>query len=778
MLDLSSLFQQYKAKWYLFVISVACCLAMALFWTRIKPTVYSVTSNVLIDAEGNDPLASLGFASLFGSGSSVDDEIFVLSSHSLYGEVAKELGLDRRRVNRPAFMQKIVMYENYPLDIIPPAQFADTTRMSLTFNVKVNPEGLARIKATDNYDNRIVDLKDAPLPAKVNTPYGVFEIVKTSAFVPGEKYKYRLITQGYDKAAEELDEDVEALIANKRTNVITLAYDTSNPEFGKKLLNTIMSKYDERVINNKNQQSNQTLQFLDNRLGEVADGLSNLESRIQGFKEGNSLVDVEADVQYNFAMKGELAKKLVEAESQLELAGMAREFMSTPGNEYSLIPFAPTADGTGSGLNAMIEAYNKLAVERVQILSNAKEGNVQVRNVDRQMDAMRSNIVESLNKNYQNSRVIVGDLRSKMNQAESKLGAMPRQERQMVDLKRDQMMQSSLYTILMQRREETSVMLANAVSKGTVVDPAFVLSEPVSMSKKKVLAFALILGLILPIVFLFMRKVFRGRPESREEFENQSEAPILGEIATSRSHQNLVVRPNSISSTAELFKLVRTNLMFMLRGWDHPVIMVTSSRPGEGKSFISINLASTFALQGKRVLLVGLDIRKPMLAEYLGLPLDNPGLTNFLSIPTMKFQDVVQHVKEVPGMDVVVAGVIPPNPAELLLDPRLKTFFDDAREEYDYVIVDSAPVGMVSDSLAVAEIAAATIYVTRLGVTTNRDIQFINGLFHDERLPRMSVIVNGTRSVKGYGYGYGSVEDHGKNVTTRRKGLFGRIFKK
>ena len=408
-------------------------------------------------------------------------------------------------------------------------------------------------------------------------------------------------------------------------------------------------------------------------------------------------------------------------------------------------------------------------------MSGAKEENLQVKNLEKQLDAMRGNIAVSLAKNYDNTLAVVKELRAKMGQTQSTLGSLPSQERQIVDLKRDQKIKQSLYLLLLEKREETAVMLANAVSKGVVVDPAFVPSEPVSIGKIKLLAIAFIIGLILPVIFLYTRKLLRGKPETRAEIESQLDPTVLGEISTSRSGNSLVVTPNSTSSTVELFKLVRTNLQFVLKGKDHKVVMVTSSQSGEGKSFISINTAAAMALQGKKVLLVGLDIRKPMLAAYLNLPADHSGLTNYLLRPEISFRDVVQHVKEVKGLDVVVAGIIPPNPAELLLEPRLKDFFEEARRDYDYVIVDSAPVGMVSDSLSVADFADTTIYVTRIGVTRFRDLNFINSIYEEDRMPKMNVIVNGTTATQGYGYGYGSVEDHGKHAPSRKKGFFGKL---
>ncbi len=773
-IDVSSLIQQYRAKWYLFALSVAVCCAFALFWAKTHRPVYEVTANVLIDTGDNDPMSALSLGGLFGATNYVDDEIFILSSHSLYANVAKELGLDRKRVFRSGFMEKVTMVEDYPLDILVPPQFADTTRVSLYFNVKVNDKGRAKVKVIGPNDTKLAKIDNASLPLEVKTPYGVFVLTKTRNFVAGEPYKALFVVKGYDGAAEDLDENISSYIANKKTHVIQLVYPTDNPEFGKKLLNTVMAKYDERVISTKNQQSNKTLQFLDRRIKEIGADLAGIEGGLQSFKESNHMTELEADAAYNLEMKGELSKRLLEAESKMEIARVARDFLASPGNEYSLIPFSSTDEST-VGVNTLISNYNGLVMRRMQVMTGAKEDNLQVKNIEKQLDAMRGNIAVTLANTYDNALAVVKELRGKMSQTQSSLGTIPSQERRLMDLRRDQRVKSSIYIFLLEKREETAVMLSNAVSKGVVVDPAFVPSKPVSMSKMKLLAIALVMGLILPIIFLYARKLLRGKPESRSEIEGQLDPAVIGEISTSRSGHTLVVTPNSTSSTVELFKLVRTNLQFVLKGQDHKVVMVTSSQSGEGKSFISVNIAAALALQGKKVLLVGLDIRKPMLASYLDLPADHPGLTNYLLRPEVSFRNVVQPIKEVKGLDVVVAGIIPPNPAELLLEPRLKDFFEEARKDYDYVIVDSAPVGMVSDSLSVAEFADATIYVVRLGVTRLRDLQFINSIYEGNRLPKMNVIVNGTTATQGYGYGYGSVEDHGKHTPGRKKGFVAKL---
>lgn len=776
-IDIQGLLKQYLSKWYLFAISIVVCCGLAAFWYTRKLPVYTVTANVLIETSDNDPFSSLSMGSLFGSSNYVDDEIFVFTSHSLYRNVAKELGLDRRRIFSDGFMKKNVMVKDYPLDVLVPAEFADTASVGLSFKIKLSDKGKADILVKGPRKVVLADVDDVTLPYHVKTIYGDFAVVTTPSYDPQESYKATIQVMGYDAAAELLAEDITAEISNKRTHVITLTYPTDNPKFGKKVLNCVMTKYDERVLNSKNLQGNKTIEFLDKRLADLYSEIGNLEGGIQKYKEANNLVDITADTEYNYTLKGELTKQLYAAEGNLELSRLAAEFIATPGNEYALIPYVSNDSGEG-GANGLTNAFNTLALKRMELLNDATPDNYQVKKIEDQLDVMRKNLAETLRKQVINYQTTLREIQGKVNSAQGSLDNLPRQEKEMIDLNRTFYQKQNLYYLLTSKREEAAIMVSNAVSTGTVVDAAFVPTKPSSMSLKKLLIVAFCAGLVLPMIFLFTRKLLRGKPETRAEIESDCDAPILGEIPTSRSGKTLVVKKNSVSSAVELFKLIRTNLQFFFRNDEHKTVIVTSTRPGEGKSFVAINTAAAYALQGKRVLLVGMDIRKPKLAEYLDLPESRPGITSYLSRRDVSFRDLIQPVGQVENLSVVTAGVIPPNPAEMLLDPRLKDFFDLAREEFDYIFIDSAPVGMVSDTMSLAQFADATIYVTRLGVTTNKDIDLINTLYEENRLPHISVVVNGVTSSasSGYGYGYGH-EDKGKHEE-EKKGLLGRLFSK
>lgn len=322
-------------------------------------------------------------------------------------------------------------------------------------------------------------------------------------------------------------------------------------------------------------------------------------------------------------------------------------------------------------------------------------------------------------------------------------------------MKRQQTVKEQLFLYLLQQREQTAISIANSMPRGTIIDDAYSLLKPVSMSRPKMLIFAFVLGLLLPIGFITLKNKLRNKFATKSEVEAMTDVPVLGEVCLSHRKESVVVRDSS--SIAELFRLIRTNLGFVM-GDANKVVLVTSTKSGEGKSFVSVNLAASFALLGKKVLLVGMDIRKPQLANYLGIS-HQPGLTQYLSSDQYKISDIIQKSVDVETLDVVVAGPVPPNPAELLAEKKVDAFFASMREIYDYIIIDSAPVGMVSDTFVLDRVADATVYVCRADYTTLQDIDFVSNLYEEKRLKKLSLIVNGTSAKKGYGYGYGKANE-------------------
>lgn len=753
-IDLGAIFREYASKWYLFVISVVVCVALGWVATKIFPTEYAVKANVLISQEDDDPMGGAGalgsLSGLFGSSASVDDEIFVITSHSLYRDVARTLGANKTHIIRLDLLSKELAYPEFPIDVIATPGIIDTLRNPVWFKIKVNDKGLASVKAKVKRET-IADVKKQQLPLTLNTIYGHFVIDTTAFYVPGEELNTDVIVMGYDAAAEVLSEDINSSIASKRSNAIQLNMETSNIEFGKDVLNQIIEKYNERGIAEKNLRGEKTAKFIDERLAIISEDLREAETAIQSYKESKGIIDVGAEAGYQTGIRGETERKLTEAETAAELIKMTGEFVSNPENAYSLVPMS----GSIPELNGALNNYNSLLLSRMELSSDAKPNNIALQKLDQKIDAVRAGLIASVAKTYENAQVQIRELRSKMNSAMGRLGTVPAQEREFLNMKRQQEVKQELYLFLLQRREETAMMLANATPKGLIVDEAYAMIEPVSMGKKKILAISFVIGVLLAMLVIYLQNVLRTKFSTRDELESLTSAPLLGEISQSRSKEALVVTPKSTSSTVELFRLMRSNLLFVLGDPSNKVILVTSTKSGEGKSFISINLASSLAILGKKVLLIGLDIRKPRLAEYLNMS-PTPGFTTYIAGGSQMSLDSIIHKNAlIEGMDIIFAGPVPPNPSELLISDKIDAFFKEVREMYDYIIIDSAPVGMVSDTLSLARVADATVYVTRANYTTKSDIRLFTGLYEDKRLPNPGIVLNGTKSKQGYGYGYG-----------------------
>jgi capsular exopolysaccharide synthesis family protein len=430
---------------------------------------------------------------------------------------------------------------------------------------------------------------------------------------------------------------------------------------------------------------------------------------------------------------------------------MTSDFLANPNNAYELIP-TNVSNGTVQG---GIDSYNSLVMQRMRLLAYAKPDNNTIKLLSEQIDAMRKNITTSINRAYKDLEVTMRDLRTEQATTMGKLSDVPTQEREFLDMKRQQAVKQELYVFLLKRREETAMMLANAVPKGIIVDDAYTLSEPIGLGKKAILFLGLLLGLFLPPVYIYLSKLLRNKFDTRQDVEKIIDAPILGEICNDRSGEALVVSSISTTSCCELFRLLRTNLLFVLNDVNDKVVLMTSTTSGEGKSFIATNLAATLSLLNKKVLLVGMDIRNPQLAQYLKI---NPrfGLTQYLSSSEINLDDIITPLPGNNNLSVIVAGPVPPNPAELLTSHRVDELFTTLRERYDYIIVDTAPVGMVSDTFTLDRIADATVYVCRANYTpTNEFRSMVEDIHENNRLKKLSVVVNGTASKRVYTYGYG-----------------------
>lgn len=749
-IDIRALLHTYASKWYLFAISVVCCMALGFLYTRVHNTKYGVRANLLIQQENANPMRALGgLGDLFGSSGYADDEIFVLSSHSLYREVVRDLGLNITHYVRTGFLRSELTYPNYPLTVRPADGIIDTLKSAVTFKVKVNPEGRADVKIKGKYGT-IAKVEDIALPHTFKTNFGAFTLERTKYFPMGKPVASTIIVTGYHSAAEDLALDITSEIANKKSNVIELAYNTTNPAMGEAILGDVITKYNDRGVREKNQQGHMTAQFINERLELLGEDLASAEGDIQRFKEKNGIIDVAAESTYQMTKRGTIETALIDAETQLEILKLTRDFINNPANRYNVIPTLVQSQQ----LAIVISEYNKLLADRSEMLKTVSESNTAVTKLNAQIDALRSSIAASVNQNYDHAQITVRDLRRQLGSSQGQLSNVPDQERAVIDMQRQFLVKQELYLFLRQKQEENAMLLANALPKGMVVDVPYTLKRPLGMGNMSIMIIAFLLGLCLPPVYLYLLKLIRDRVETRSEVERRTSMPILGEMCNvTPGHSQLVVSPTDTSAATELFRLMRSNLLFVVNGADDKVVLLTSSHSGEGKTFIAINLAASLALLNKRVLLIGMDIRAPRIASYLNLR-QGSGLTQYLSSPDVNIKSLIVHspVADVPNLDVIPAGPIPPNPAELLASQKVDAMFEELRSLYDYIIVDSAPVGMVSDTFTLNRIADATVYVTRINHTSTADLDFVEEIYEDNRLKKLSIVINGVKAIKTYGY--------------------------
>ncbi len=755
-IDFSAFVRKHKRYWWLFLLSLVACMLLAFTYLKFATRIYSVNAVVLVAQDDNSAGAGanlLKSMKLMGQGSKVDDEMIVFSSQELCTQVAKQLGLNHSYVEKKEWYKPSKNhYNSSPIEVEAPEEMFDTLS-NVNFKIDVNKQGLADIKVKSGRD-KLANLKDVKLPVTVKTTYGTFIIKQTENYKKGKPCHITADLYGNYVLGEILNKRIKVKLATKKSNGINLSLNESNKARGRDILNKLMELYNERGQHEKDEQAINTAKFIDERLALIYKGLTSSEADIETYKRAHKIVDPELQIKSAVAKQELSDRAIVRLETNKQLLGMVRDFVSNPANKHSYIPF----EVDSSAASGSIRAYNNLLAKRQELSQSAKGDNIALKQIDEQIETMHANVLQGINSSIRGLNLQLSKARSQANETAGGLNQVPTQEREARELLRQQGIQNTLYTFLLEKREENALVLAATTPKGKIVDHAYAQISPVSPNKMVVTAMALLAGLLLPLLLIYLKDLFTTKFSNQEELEEISQVPFIGHIHHNRHNTQLVVKDGKSSSIVELFRYVRNNLQFMLNKEDDKVILVTSSISGEGKSFISTNIASSFALLGKRVALVGMDIRNPKLAQMLNLN-EMPGVTSYLSRADVSLEQIAQQCREVNGLDVFVGGAIPPNPSELLLSDRVKDFFADLREHYDVIIVDSAPVAQVSDSFALDKYCNATVYVTRANYTKRNLVKYMNRIAANKQLKNMCVVLNDTKPSNDNTYGYGQKND-------------------
>ena len=730
--------------WWLFALSFIFCFGILFLYLRKTLPSYIVSSTVLVDDQslsfagiGNSKGNSMLKNMIGGGDVNVFNEIEILASENLAAKTVDALDINCRYYEKTGFLKKQDHYGTSPIIVEAPKELFDTLSVTLPFKIKVYADGKTDITVKKGMFSNYAELKGVELPATVKTPFGLFVVKPTQYFTPKHEYSITASVAGNIPAALELQKDMTVDLKAKKTDIVYMDVMDNDVKRGRDILNTLVRLYNERGMKESDTQGMTTARFIDERLSLIYKNLMGSEAEIEAYKKAHNLIDPVAQAKTTI-IKGETSESAIIAlETQYRIASMIKGFITDPANKHSLIPFE------SDSLSAkMVRSYNALITQRQHLETSAKADNPALVQLDQQLNAMRENMLGSVNNALGAMRIKIDRAKDLQGESKGDMSQFASTERETRNLYRNQAIQNELYIFLLQKREENALKMAAAQPKGKLVDEAYAASEPVK-PKKPLLAFvALIMTFALPFFILYVKKLLKNKIGSQDELEAITPAHLLGQITHAREDE-LQVIADTDTKNAELFRYLRGNVQFVLPESTDKVVLVTSAVAAEGKSYIAANVASSLALMGKKVALVELNLRKPSLGEMFGI-IASKGMSDYLSNGEVSLHDIVNTTAD--GLDVYVAGSVPPNPSELLQGSRAAQLMEQLREQYDYVVVDSASLATASDTFSLTNQADATVVVLRANSTKQAYVKWINRLMAEGKLSNVGFVLNGVKN--------------------------------
>ena len=777
--DIKSVLVKMLINWKWIVLSVIVCLCGAKFYLQKQTPVYRVQATIMINdgQKGSFQNQMQTFQQDFGimsTTSGLDNEIEVLRSKSVIKQAVMDLGLHTRySIDNGRFRPATTLYGEYPIEVKIAREDLERLSSGISFRI-TQPDASTFVIAYNRHDKETGEMAEVKeevtsLPYILNTHIGrlVLERGEMRPLNPDQKLTVSVLPPLL--VARGCAGSLSIEPTSKTTSIARISYLDINKRRGVDFVNQLVTAYNRENNNDKNIVAMKTEEFIEMRLAKVSAELDEAEEQVAQFKRSSGLVNLSGDAQRVIQGSSEYEKQQAEVVTQLKLISFLKEYINDPKNTLQPIPVnVGLADAS---LSALIGRYNEIVMERSDLLRTASENNPAVVDATAMANLMAATIKTSIESLQSSLNIRKEDFERQAKKYDSKLGDAPTQEKVLAGYKRQLDVKSGLYMMLLQKREENSIALAATADNAKLIDSAIAYDAPVSPNRRMIWLVALALGIALPIAIIYLKEILRYKIEGRNDLEKLTKVPVLGDVAVSHdvkaNQRSIVVHENSNDQMAETFRAIRTNLQFVLDGPEKKIIQFTSSISGEGKTFVSSNLAMSMALLGKKVILVGLDIRKPRLAEMFNLADHKKGITLFLSgdanDKALIFDQIMPSgVND--NLDILPAGIVPPNPAELLSKKNLDKAMEYLKERYDYIILDTAPVGLVADTLIISRVTDATVYICRADYTPKSDLDLVNSLYKEGKLRNMSIVLNGIdMSKRKYGYYYG----YGKYGSTR-----------
>jgi len=779
--DFAALYRTIILNWYWFVLSLIIFGGIGAIYLRYTTPLYQSTAKLLIKDDDNgssrrgSSLQNITNLGTISNSAGIDNEMEILSSHSIAEDAIRDLKLYVNYTTEGK-VKDVITYRDQPLVVDIDAAHLD--RLNRPINLNITKNGSSFVVngtysvPTDEENSEgpfSINKKFTSLPATIPTRAGIITINSNNGRTLHEGQVLKVSILSPKMASDKYVGELKIGQSGKGTSILQLQLTDEVPQRSLDYLKQLAIVYNRQANEDKNAVAHQTEKFINSRLEKINAELGKTEGELQNYKQKNGMVELKMNASNSVSNQNTSEQKLAEMETQIELFNtIAREVESSSRNLTQVIPSNVGLDDESS--TSLINKYNELVLERNRLLRSASESSPVVQPLTDQIRDLNVNIRRAIAAARKNLQIQRDAVLAQVTKYTDQVEETPQQERMLTQIGRQQEVKSGLYLMLLQKREENSISLAATADKGRLIDDPQ-LNGKVSPNSTYIMLIALVIGLAIPVFIILIIQFFRYKIEGHDDVARLTKLPIIADIAiasnSAKGKADIVVHENQNNQMEEIFRSLRTNLQFMLHEGEK-VVLFTSSTSGEGKTFTAANLSVSFGLLGKKVILVGLDIRRPRLAEQFGINDHKHGITNLLVKDNPNREDVETQILPSgvnKNLDLLMAGPVPPNPAELIARNSLDTIIEILKEKYDYIMIDTAPVGLVTDTLQIARVTNVSVYMCRADYTPKASFAMINSLAKEEKLPNMAMVLNGVDMSKrkySYYYGYGKYGSYGR----------------
>ncbi len=751
--------------WYLFVIFIALGVAGAIVIGKLTTAIWSITGQIIINEDSNSSMSG-GQGGQYSSILPVKDnsknKLEIITSRTLISKVVKKTNFNVRILGDYKYKTAEV-YDDAPFDV--KVIYKDSYFPEQKFKVAI----LSYDTFSIGPDTEKPTMTKARWGDTVNLQYLRLVLSRRPNYSPGN-FKIEVKTQ--DEAIDDFYGDFNAMYTDKFSTSILLSFNYTEPNRGRAILDTLMANFLTEDAQYKKRTADSTLRFIDTRVNAVYKDLDAVQTRLKEFKQANNMIEVASKAEALTSNQTTYQNNADQQEIQIKLVEEMERILNSP--ETKIIP--PSVTVNNGSVVSNVDAYNELVNKRIALKQSLTDANPLIKGIDDQMKHARASLLAGLS-SYKSSLLIArNQVESRENKVSKQISAVPGVQKDYEDIMRQKAIKESLYSYLLQRREEVAISNTSTVTDAQITQHALASGVPVKPVKSKLLAMGLLLGLLIPTVLVAGKEFLNKKIISKFDLESRTKIPIAGEIGHNDLNNALVITEGARTMVSEQFRSLRTNLQYLISSEKTNVILVTSTMSGEGKTFMSLNLGNSLALAGKKVVILEFDLRKPKLSSSLGLEYTN-GYTNFIITNSTDYQSIIKPLWTNPNCFLISSGPVPPNPTELLMSEKLDAMISYLKSEFDYVIIDTAPVGAVSDGLLVEKFADVTLYVVRQNYTEKGQLSIVNDLASIGKIRNPYLIINDIKSsYQGYGYGYNYGYGYDYGVEKKKKGFFSKLF--